>query len=252
VYSHNSEHAIAVIQGDVGMLYADEEVKALGMQNIHFKKVVGTGITNYGAYIQTIMAYETDFNLNASVKIDSMELTAANNNDGNGLAVYGVKSLEIGELTLKRFKKSALQLGHTNQNVLLDNVNIERCTGTVVTTVMHDKLGPNENVVINTLNVTEGGHSGAAFAYLPNTNGLHIKTLNLNKVYMTSVLQVYADTKIVRIDQLNFQMILLAPEAIVNAMDAIKADQNISIGTVTGADNVPKTTGKPAEITFGS
>ena len=60
------------------------------------------------------------------------------------------------------------------------------------------------------------------------------------------------NTKNVRIDQLNFQMILLAPEAIVNAMDAIKADQNISIGTVTGADNVPKTTGKPAEITFGS
>ena len=252
VYSYNSEHAIAVIHGDLGMLYADEDVKALGMQNIHFKKVVGTGLTDYGAYINTAMGYENDPNLNAVVKIDSMELTGANNNDGNGLAIYGVKDLEIGTLTLKRFKKSALQLGHTNKNVLLDNVTLERCTGTVVTTVMHDKFGPNEKVVINTLNVTEGGHSGATFAYLPKTNGLHIKTLNLNKVYMTSLLQVYSHTKNIRIDSLNFTQILIAPEALINAMEQITASNNISIGTVTGGEGIPVSTGKPCDVQVGN
>ena len=198
------------------------------------------------------MGYETDPNLNAVVRIDSLELTAANNNDGNGLAIYGVKDLQIGQVTLKRFKMAALQLGHTNKNVLLDNVTIERCTDTIITTVAHSTLGPNENVVINTLNIIEGGHSGGPLANLPKTNGLHIKTLNLNKVYMTSVLQVYSNTKNVRIDTLNFQTILIAPEALVNAKENVTAAQNISIGTVTGGDSIPKTTGKPCDIEIGN
>ena len=252
VYSYNAEHAINIVHGDVGFLYASEEEKAHGMKNIYVKKVVGTNLSGWGAYIECADGFENDPNLNAVVKIDSMELSGSNSNDGNGIAIYGVKDLQIGSLTMKRFKKSALQLGYGNKSIVMDTVTIERCTSNTITTVITTEHDPNQSVVIKTLNVSDGGTAAGTFAYLPDTSGLKIGTLNLNKVYMDSLLQVYANTKNIRIDKLNLTQIPMPPAALVNAKEAITADNNISIGAVTGGEGIATTTGKSCDVQIGN
>ena len=252
VYSYNAEHAINIVHGDVGFLYASEDVKAHGMKNIYVKKVVGTNLSDYGAYIECADGFENDPNFNAVVKIDSMELSGGNSNDGNGFAVYGVKELQIGSLSLKRFKKSALQLGYGNKSITMDTVTIERCTSNTITTVTSTEHDPNQSVVINTLNVSDGGTAAGTFAYLPDTSGLKIGTLNLNKIYMDSLLQVYSDTKNIRIDKLNLTQIPIPPTALINAKDVITANNNISIGAVTGGDGIANTTGKSCDVQIGN
>lgn len=169
VRSYNAEHAIAIVHGDVGFLYASDEVRAHGMKNLHIKKVYGENLRSWGAYIQCAQAYEDDPDLNADIKIDEMVLTASENNAGNGTAIYGVKSLEIGKLTMDGFTKQCLQLGYANKDIRIGDLTMKNFRGDGFFAYQQgkvwDRLYPHtKNVKIDKLQlVMREDYSGSVF-----------------------------------------------------------------------------------------
>ena len=58
-----------------------------------------------------------------------MVLTASENNTGNGAAIYGVNSMEIGQLTLDGFTKQCLQLGYANMDIRIGDLTMKNFRG---------------------------------------------------------------------------------------------------------------------------
>ena len=129
VRSYDAEHAIAIVHGDVGFLYASEEERAHGMRNLHIKKVYGENLRSWGSYIQVAQGYEDDPDLGADITIDEMVLKASENNQGNGACFYGVKNCEIGRLELEGFTKQCMQLGYANKNIHIGELTMKNFRG---------------------------------------------------------------------------------------------------------------------------
>ena len=246
VYSYNSLNAVNIVHGDVGFLYASPEQKACGMQNIYIKKVVGTNLREWGVRLQCADGYEDDPNLNAQVKIDSIELTGAANNNGNGFCAYGVEKLEVGSLVMKGFTKQALQLGYGNKDLQFGSISVENCHAQVICTTRHATYAPNKSVSITSMSVKNSGIATSSFAVFPESNGFTLGTLTLDNVAFTNLFTVYTDTYHFRVDTINFKSVAGSHTSILRAdtsQGSVTAANDISIGRVTGHGSIPLTSG---------
>lgn len=241
VKMENSAHTVVIIVGDLMFEYADPAIKAHGMRNIKFGKITSTNSRNAAIFASGTTRYTQNADAKIQLEIGEADVSPSLSNKYLMNHFTGLQSLKIGTLTVRNAVQQAVYIGDGCKNVEIETINAIDCWAQALKVNYSETNLRVHHVKVGTINATRSGrNSENCCVQAPLVTDLQIGTVNLDGCTYKAVLAVTNESFDVTVDSVVAKDSSLS--AIVYAEKAVSAENNVSVGTVTGT-NAPMTLG---------
>ncbi len=241
--------ALMITCGDMGFLYAPEELRAHGMKNLKVGKIKATNMTNNGIYFTMVSSYVGDTGLYAELELGEVDISFKSYG-GVGVQFVGIGKLRANAITLQGLNAQALHFTNHSADVEINTLNLINCRGQALYVTHLAEEAKCSDIRIKTLNIGAGcGSNTKEVIYADSVNGLTVDSLNLSGATYKAIMSLNANCSNVHLGSVSCSDSNVS--SVFYANNEVTESNNVSIGSISG-QTIPLTAGASCTVKVGN